>query len=160
MVTIKSMGAYSLSADLTDSSCDRGYAFVSFEDGFAEREELIIQRLGVHVWGRWRFFRSHFTGRWGEAGNKPLSPLAQEAFFDALPSLQIHGRQSPSLFLTDEGNLELVWEDDEGQSIQVEFGPYDSEVYVESSGLDEVVPNDQLNARLDSILTPPPGNAD
>ena len=72
-----------------------------------------------------------------------MSPRAQDAFLSSLPRLNLRDSK-PSLFLTDEGHLELFWRDEHNKPIQIEFGPKESEVYVESSGIEELVPNESL----------------
>lgn len=116
-------------------------------------DSLILAKLGKNAWGRWQYFRQCFSGRWGERGQKPLSPRSQEVFFSALASLELPDHAKPSLFLTDEGNLELAWRDAEGRAIQIEFGPAESEIYVESESFEVVVPNRDLPGLLRERFT-------
>lgn len=116
-----------------------------FEPGEAAREQLIIQKLGKNGWGRWQYFRQCFSGGWGERGQKPLSPKSQEAFFSTLHALQFPHGAKPSLFLTDDGHLELAWRDAGGKAIQIEFGPAESEIYLESEAFEATVPNRELS---------------
>ena len=50
----------------------------------------------------------------------------------------------PSIFLTKNGHIELCWEDSEGDAIQFEFGPKESEVYIESKDIEETIDNTKL----------------
>ena len=36
--------------------------------GDAAREELVADKLGVHGWKRWQYFRQFYSGRWGDEG--------------------------------------------------------------------------------------------
>lgn len=85
------------------------------------REEVLLKKLGPKGWGRVHHFRCYYEGGWG-SGNRSLSPKALDAFhrFLDLVALPTTGN-SPSVFLTDRGGLELCWEDSDGKSIQVEF---------------------------------------
>lgn len=114
-----------------------------FEDGQALNEQLVLTRLGVRGWGRWRYFRMGFSGAWGEGHENPLSPRSQIAFLRALEHLRFPDRK-PSLFLTDEGHLELAWRDQSGAPIQLEFGPRETEIYIESAGVEVTIQNEDL----------------
>ncbi len=117
----------------------------SFEPGEAACEKLVLAKLGKNGWGRWQYFRKCFSGGWGERGQKPLSPKSQEAFFATLSILEFPASAKPSLFLTDDGHLELAWRDYEGKAIQIEFGATESEIYLESSAYEATVPNRELS---------------
>jgi ribosome maturation factor RimP len=68
----------------------------------------------------------------------------EEASFSA-------GGNSPSVFLTDSGGIELVWEDRNGKSVQVEFTGTGAEFYeaaTESEGRVTVDGLTQLSRRL------------
>ncbi len=115
-----------------------------FEPGEAARERLILSKLGKSGWGRWQYFRQCFSGGWGERRQKPLSPRSQEVFFSTLATLDIPEQATPSLFLTDDGHIELAWRDADGRAVQIEFGAATSELYLESEGFEATVPNRDL----------------
>ena len=104
----------------------------------AEREELVLAKLGTRGWGRLHHFRHYYTAGWGEHGGKPLSPRALETFFRFLEQAHFTTNSNPSLFLTYNGMLELVWEDAFGKSIQVEFTSTGIEFYLESKKIEGV----------------------
>ena len=138
--------AYRLAGDFTDSteksvSSLRG----TFEPGEAKREKLILEKLGVHGWGRLQYFRLCFSGGWGEAVQQPLSPRSQEMFFKALEQIRFPENAKPSLFLTDEGFLELAWQDAHDHPVQIEFGSKEFEIYIETSGLDQTYSYAEMN---------------
>jgi hypothetical protein len=99
------------------------------------REELLLRKLGTRGWGRVHQFRFYFGQGWGETSRPALSPKALDAFFRFLEDVTFPSGKLPSVFLTDEGGLELVWEDAAGQSIQVDFRPQRIEYY--RAALDE-----------------------
>lgn len=119
-----------------------------FEPGEAARERLILAKLGKGCWGRWQYFRQCFSGAWGEHGQKPLSPRSQEAFFSTLETLDVPEGAKPSLFLTDDGHLELAWRDAVGRAVQIEFGTASSELYLEAEEAEFTVANQNLPALL------------
>jgi len=101
-----------------------------------EMEDVLLQKLGVRGWGRTHYFRNVFQSGWGEHGNgKSLSPRAFEAFLRFLQAVQFPAMdKEPSVFLTDQGTIELCWEDTRGASVQVEFRRNDAEYFLEHSG--------------------------
>ena len=106
----------------------------------AAREELLLSKLGARGWGRVHHFRHYYSAGWGDRSGKPLSPRALESFYRFLEAAQFPRGSVPSVFLTDEGSIELSWEDHRGKAVQVEFRPSDIELYVEADELEESVP--------------------
>jgi hypothetical protein len=106
----------------------------------AEREELLMSKLGARGWGRVYHFRHYYSAGWGDGSGKPLSPRALESFYRFLQNAQFPQGSVPSVFLTDEGTIELCWEDKRGKAVQVEFRPSDIELYVEADEVEESVP--------------------
>ncbi len=113
--------------------------------GDVAREQLVARKLGVHGWKRWQYFRQHFSGRWGDEGQCPVSPRSQQSLLKALESLEFPSEVKPSLFLTDDGHFELAWRDAEGKSVQMEFGPTEFELFIETAGIEETHPNSLLS---------------
>lgn len=111
----------------------------------AAREELLLQKLGARGWGRIHHFRDYYTPGWGEERCRPLSPRATETFFRFLEAIKIPTGCVPSVFLTDNGGLELRWER-EGNDIQVEFTAAGIEYYAAREDVEEVVPHDRAVA--------------
>lgn len=99
----------------------------------AAREELLLKKLGARGWGRMLHFRRYYQPGWGESQCKSLSPRASEAFFRFLEAIEFPANCLPSLFLTDEGGLELRWELS-GYDVQVEFASNGIEVYSAQRG--------------------------
>ena len=97
-------------------------------DGWA-REELLLRKLGAKGWGRVYQFQNYYMSGWGEKG-RVLSPRALDAFFRFMEAASFPtDKSSPSVFLTDRGGVELVWEDRNGKSVQVEFTATGAEFY-------------------------------
>lgn len=123
--------SYVLDPDLRESVvCD---AVQRTEPDEASREELVLRKLGKRGWGRLNLFRYHYNQGWGQASRPALSPRALDAFFRFLKDVNFPPGRQPSVFLTDEGSLELVWEDVDGQSVQVDFRPNSIEYYCAAS---------------------------
>lgn len=145
MSALKNPNSYEFSEDFLNETEEAVRPRVrSFEPGQAAREQLILNKLGINGWGRWQYFRSCFSDGWGEAEQRPLSPRSQEMFFEALNLLRIPEGVRASVFLTDEGHMELAWKDAEGRAAQIEFGPREFEVYNEATGADATFTYDLL----------------
>lgn len=126
----------------TEDSIAPRHRFAS--PGEAAKEKLVARKLGVHGWKRWQYFRQNFSGRWGDDGQCPVSPRSQDSLLKALEHLDFPPAAKPSLFLTDDGHFELAWRDEQGGSIQMEFGPTQFEIFIESTGVEETHPNSLL----------------
>jgi hypothetical protein len=98
----------------------------------ADREEVVLRKLGPRGWGRLHHFRYFYGSGWGEGAGKPLSPRALEGFYRFLEQAQFPEGVTPSLFFTDAGHLELSWENPAGAAVQVEFTPAGAECYREA----------------------------
>lgn len=98
----------------------------------ADREELVLVKLGARGWGRLHHFRHYYSQGWGDGTGSPLSPRSLEGFHRFLEQVKFPATSKPSLFLTDAGHLELCWEDSGGKTIQVEFTPSGANFYVEA----------------------------
>lgn len=129
--------AYRLSDDLQETGGSRNVRPIKPND--RDREELILSKLGPRGWGRLHHFRNYYSAGWGEHSNKPLSPRALETFYRFLEQATFPTNTRPSLFLTDDGTLELCWEDLGGKAVQVEFTPSEIEFFQEASKREGVV---------------------
>lgn len=119
--------------------------------GEADREDLLLKKLGPRGWGRLHHFRYYYQPGWGEGAGRQLSPRALVGFFRFLTVAQFPVGKVPSVFLTDRGGLELAWEDAAGKAVQVEFTPQGAEFYVaanEHEGKVAVEALEQLAAEL------------
>jgi hypothetical protein len=110
----------------------------------AEEEDLLIQKLGARGWVRMLQFSKFYGPGWGEGHNKQLSPKGQASFLLFLKAVTFREGADPSLFLTDEGELELAWEDAKGRPLQLVFGRMGITVFVESTSRDECVPHTSI----------------
>ncbi len=107
--------------------------------GIDEPEPGVLTDEALNVLGengRRRFQEfTRYEEDWHVGQGKPLSSRSvsiTNSFLTYLPELVAY---HPSLFLTPAGNLELGWEDANGNDIEVEFGPNGIEYYIEA--LDE-----------------------
>ncbi len=112
----------------------------------ANEQDLLLTKLGPRAWGRMLLFTKYYTAGWGE-GNKQVSPRGQAIFLRFLEHVTFRDEADPSIFLTDEGELELAWSDTNGRAVQLVFGPNGVEVYHEAARREEVVAPSQY-ARL------------
>jgi hypothetical protein len=100
----------------------------------ADREEMVLKKLGPRGWGRLHHFRYFYGSGWGEGAGKPLSPRALEGFYRFVEHARFPTGVTPSLFFTDAGHLELCWEGPDEAAIQVEFTPEGAQFYQEATG--------------------------
>lgn len=112
------------------------------------KEDLILEKLGPDGLKRWQYFSQHFSGSWGGAKQKPLSPLSQEMLQQALSHIQFPTSARPSLFLTDEGFFELAWRNEAGLAIQIEFGSAEAEIFIEETGEEFTISHPDLASEL------------
>jgi len=141
--------AYRLSDNLREETPVEALQTVAPSEG--EREELLLSKLGPKGWGRLHHFRHYYSSGWGDGSGKPLSPRSLETFYRFLESITFPVSATPGLFLTDEGFIELCWEDQLGKAVQVEFRPAEIEFFIEASQLEDSVPTaeaTQLAKRL------------
>lgn len=113
-------------------------------------ESIVTKKLGARGWGRVDAFMNHYGPGWGN-GNRPLSPRALAALCKFLERHVFPSAITPSVFLTDDGHLELCWEDSTGKSTQLEFGPEQVKFYVEARGLEGAFTLSDAE-RLEAIL--------
>lgn len=143
---------YSVSESMTSYSTEAYSDRVrTSEPGESNHDDLLLEKLGEKGWGRLHYFRNEFSGPWGDGEGRPFSPKSQEAFFNFLRIVGNLKAENPSLFLTDDGHLEICWEDASGNSIQFEFGPRETEVYLESSETELTFPNSELRDRINQF---------
>jgi hypothetical protein len=133
---------YQLSDNLRAETPIFGVRRVAPSEG--EREELLLSKLGAKGWGRLHYFRHYYSAGWGGGSGKPLSPRALETFYRFLESAKFPEGSVPSVFLTDEGCIEVSWEDPASKAVQVEFRPAEIEFYVEAQQLEDSVPASEV----------------
>lgn len=130
---------YQLSDNLRDEAVLLGLRAATPSEG--EREELLLSKLGPKGWGRLHHFRHYYSAGWGDGSGSPLSPRALETFYNFLESANFSLETKPSLFLTEAGSIELCWEDECSNAVQIEFKSTGIEFYVEAQEIEESVPN-------------------
>lgn len=94
----------------------------------SENSKRVIGENGVR---RFEEFKKYHDG-WDYGRGRALSAYSVatlEEFLRQMPELAM---AEPSLFLTYNGNLQLGWEDAEGNAVEVEFFPDRIEYYLES----------------------------
>jgi hypothetical protein len=129
---------YQLSDNLREETPAHGVRRAEPSEG--ERDELLLSKLGAKGWGRLHHFRHYYSAGWGGGSGRPLSPRALETFYRFLESATFPSGSAPSVFLTDEGCIEVCWEDFEGKAVQVEFKPAEIEFFIEARQLEGSAP--------------------
>ena len=94
-----------------------------------DREELLLRKLGRRA-GAGCANSETTTSPAGAKGGRVMSPRALDAFLRFLEEATFPAaKNTPSVFLTDRGGIELCWEDPNGKSVQVEFTGTGAEFY-------------------------------
>lgn len=76
---------------------------------------------------------------WDFGTGEPMSSQSlamMETFINLYPQLR---EKEPSIFLTREGNLQLIWEDNDNNTIEIEFFPDRIEYYLESKEIERTM---------------------
>lgn len=141
--------AYRLTDDLLPAP--EGGRLMRAEPGEADREELLLRKLGPRGWGRFYQFRHFYGLGWGEGRGQALSPRAIEAFHKFLETVQFPAGSRPSIFLTDDGGLELSWENADGKALQAAFFPSRIEVYRAADDFELDLPLSEAKAAADLV---------
>lgn len=104
----------------------------------ADDQDIILQKLGPRGYGRMLAFTQFYTTGWGE-GNKQVSPRGLSAFLRFLKQVTFRKGADPSVFLSDDGELQVAWNDESGQAVQLLFGPKTIDVFHEAKRRDDSV---------------------
>ncbi len=99
-------------------------------DSLSKKAIAIIGENGAD---RFEEFKQYKSG-WDLGIGEPLSPQSIALLDTFINFYYDCFKTEPSLFLTNSGNLELGWEDKNGQEIELEFFPNKIEFYIESIG--------------------------
>lgn len=76
-----------------------------------------------------------------------------DAFFRFIEKATFPAGCVPSVFLTDSGGMELCWEDETGQAVQVEFTSTVAEYFRASKQAEGSVPLRDLSALIDRLFS-------
>lgn len=97
-----------------------------------ELSETAIQALGDYGYRRFQEFRDAYGEGWDFGRGKPLSHYAI-ALLDFFLAQFSNFATEPSLFLTTDGHLQLIWEDRDSHEIIIEFSYKGFMYYLEKS---------------------------
>jgi hypothetical protein len=100
--------------------------------------------LGNNNLDRFNKFKEFLPG-WDYGEGKPLS-LRSAAVMQYFANRFSNFTTKPSIFLSTDGNLELAWENNSGQAVELEFFPDKIEYYVES-----IEKEDQIDLKEDDV---------
>jgi hypothetical protein len=68
-------------------------------------------------------FAAEYQDGWGDGSGKALNPEAYKALFIFMRYAPINVSSRPSIFMSEDGGLELAWDDANNNDVRVEFGP-------------------------------------
>ena len=127
----------------------------SFESGISPRvESLVYSKLDATAWQRFRNF-SQWPDGWAGEGSLSLSAVSLANFERFLESSRFAtARSKPSLFMTDDGLLEIGWESSDNTAIHVTFTTKGASFYIEATGEEGNISTDgigNLAERLTSL---------
>jgi len=109
--------------------------------------------LGANGLRRLYEFSKYRTG-WDAGQGQPLSRgslSSLEWFLDQLPELST---SEPSLFLTRTGNLQIVFEDHQGKTVEIDFFPDRLEYYFEDGDEESSLPLSDAADFIDRLRRP------
>lgn len=112
---------------------------------------LVYTKLGDAAWQRFYDF-SRWPDAWAGESSRSIAwgtYLNFERFLDSARFLT--SQPPPSLFLTDEGHLELAWDAPDGSNISVALTPTGAEYFVERRGETGMVTAEGINALADRL---------
>lgn len=107
-------------------------------------QDLISKKLGSRGYGRMLAFTRFYTTDWGE-GNQQVSPRGLSAFLRFLRAVNFRDGADPSVFLSNDGEVQLAWSDAHGHAIQLLFGPEEIGVFHEGQKRDDIVALNEYN---------------
>lgn len=117
-----------------------------------EGNRALIRRLGDNGMKRISSFRRHYSRPWGDCGQcTPFSEKSLErmySFLAVMPAMD----KTPSVFLSDDGNLELCWRDPKGELVSLEFGGSEIEYFIEGLQEEGRVPYEQNHLIVKKLL--------
>ena len=94
--------------------------------------------LGDNGVARFELFKEYKKG-WDAGHGVPLAQISV-AVMESFIAFYSEFNSEPSLFLTTEGNIQLGWEDNDDQIIEVEFLPDRIEYYIEALDEERSIP--------------------
>lgn len=95
-------------------------------DGLGQHSQKI---LGAEIVSRLEVFKK-YDQNWDGEGAMPLRSGSIAMLDCFVNKFSDFGATPPSLFLTRAGNLQLSWEDESGEAVEVEFFPDRAEYYI------------------------------
>ena len=137
-----SASAYRLTEELREPMGFSSIHRVAMDD--LAVEQSLLTKLGARGWGRIHHFRNHYNQSWGEHRGEPLSARALDGLTRFVTAATFPAGILPSVFLTDQGGLELCWEDTQGTVRQVEFKADSIDYFVAVTGEEETVGLDRI----------------
>ncbi len=113
---------------------------------------LVYAKLGDAAWQRFHDF-SRWPDGWSGPHSRAIAWGTYHNFGKFLEAMRFVTNQTPpSLFVTDDGLLELAWEDRGGSTINVTLTPEGATYFIESLGEEARVPSDGLSQLADRCL--------
>lgn len=134
--------AYRLTEELREPMALASIHRIAMDD--LSVEQSLLTKLGARGWGRIHHFRNHYNQPWGERRGEPMSPLALDGLTRFVTAATFPAGSQPSVFLTDQGSLELCWEDAQGAACQAEFKATGIEYFVAATGEEATVGLDRM----------------
>lgn len=112
---------------------------------------FVKDKLGENGVRRFYEFRDYSDG-WCMGKGKKVShqSIAQLERFVRLA--QEYLPDEPSIFISEEGFLQLQWEDADDQDIEVCFGPKQFEYFLESSDEEGIIPSKNISELLNKLF--------
>ena len=104
----------------------------------------VMGKIGGRGLDRLESFKKYPAG-WNFGKGDALSPSVLQLFYDLLTNESFQPHASPSIFLTDDGYLELCWEDKKEKKVQIEIKRRSICYYFESTEKEGEIRADDLD---------------
>jgi hypothetical protein len=105
----------------------------------AHLASLVYAKIGGAALQRLNDFRQWPAG-WNHGSGEEIAWGTLQNFTTFLSHARFRTGNPPSLFLTDSGHLELVWETRDGSPVNVSFTPAGANYFFETTGEENEVP--------------------
>lgn len=115
----------------TASTINRKYAKMELQVAASDLLPSSATLLGNNSYERFKRF-SEYPDGWGGGKGKSVSPQSVAALQNFLSNVKVFSAE-PSIFLKLDGNLQLAWEDLEGNAIELDFLPNEITFFYEKN---------------------------
>jgi hypothetical protein len=112
--------------------------------------ENVISTIGEGVAQRFEDFQNEYSDGWNFGNGSSLSPYSTASLIYFVSNYK-EFPTTPSLFLTTNGNLQLSWENQDGEEIEIEFFEDRFDFYIDSKNIEDSIPLKEIHTLISLI---------